>query len=409
MTSTRKVFIKRSSDPTCVFAEVDIFEGDNIARLAERAAVKFHWQCSVDKIKLYLVSKDRARFVEFGDEPEGIQDDALFSGDKLDAVGITDGSFLLAKIACSTIVDARRITEELRVIAREEVRSGRIEEELSISKATPAKMTNILSLAGVFETILQPRVLLPANFPSFRFPSFDWSRGEANSTVNACERMEQYLISCGVSMSKDGPGFKLVDVHKRSLLNVQLGNIKLKGGTDAIIIPSTQDEKFAVQQARLVVDFKIPTEIEFEKILGQAQAELLSSNSLSHHDVMVVFTDLNTRGHAFRAEAGQLLVWRDMDVQQTVYVMATFLTTMCSPVGVPNLADDRVPGDPETKKRRMSFCEKIRGLQPSPDALLEQLDAFREDNLNDFIARRDIILSSLDGDNADLFTSSYFS
>ena len=81
--------------------EVDIFEGDNIARLAERAAVKFHWQCSVDKIKLYLVSIDRARFVEFGDEPEGIQDDALFSGDKLDAVGITDGSFLLAKIACT--------------------------------------------------------------------------------------------------------------------------------------------------------------------------------------------------------------------------------------------------------------------------------------------------------------------
>lgn len=68
------------------------------------------------------------------------------------------------------------------------------------------------------------------------------------------------------------------------------------------------------------------TEIDFDKVLGQAEAELLTANSLSHHDVMVVFTDLNMRGHALRAEGGQLLVWRDMDLRQTLFVMASFLT-----------------------------------------------------------------------------------
>jgi hypothetical protein len=209
-------------------------------------------------------------------------------------------------------------------------------------------------------------------------------------------------------MAPSTPGFKLVDVHKRSLLSTQLGRIKLKGGTDAIVIPSTQDENFAVQQARLVVDFKISTEIDFDKVLGQAEAELLTANSLSHHDVMVVFTDLNTRGHALRAEGGQLLVWRDMDFRQTLFVMASFLTGMCAPVGVPSLSDDRVPGDSESKRRRMSFCDKVHGLQPSPEALMEQLAAFPGDGFEDFFARRDILMSAMGCAEPSGFTPSYF-
>ena len=287
------------------------------------------------------------------------------------------------------------LTEDrLRAVVREEVLAGREHEELSISKATPAKMDTLLNLAGVFETIRQGAMAVPEGFPLFPGP-FDWSRGEGPSTADACARLTHYLAAAGVAMAPSTPGFKLVDVHKRSLLSTQLGRIKLKGGTDAIVIPSTQDENFAVQQARLVVDFKISTEIDFDKVLGQAEAELLTANSLSHHDVMVVFTDLNTRGHALRAEGGQLLVWRDMDFRQTLFVMASFLTGMCAPVGVPSLSDDRVPGDPESKRRRISFCDKVHSLQPSPEALMEQLAAFPGDGFEDFFARRDILMSAM--------------
>jgi len=164
-----------------------------------------------------------------------------------------------------------------------------------------------------------------------------------------------------------------------------------------------------VQQARVVVDFKICTEIGFDKIVGQAKAELLTANSLSHHDVMVVFTDLSVRGHALRAEGGQLLVWRDMDVRQTLFVMASFLTNMCAPVGVPGLGDDRVPGNVESKQRRMSFLDKAHGLQPSPEALMEQLAAFPGDGLEDFFARRDILMSAMGCAEPSGFTPSYFS
>ena len=287
------------------------------------------------------------------------------------------------------------LTEDLlRAVVREEFRAGRGAEELSISKATPAKMDTLLGLAGVYETIREAPVAVPDGFPPFARP-FDWSRGEGPSTADACVRMAQHLAAAGVAMAPSTPGFKLVDVHKRSLLSTQLGRIKLNGGTDAIVIPSTQDEAFAAQQARLVVDFKISSEIDFDKVLGQAEAELLAASSLSHHDVMVVITDLSARGHALRAEGGRLLVWRDMDLRQTLFVMASFLTRMCAPVGVPGVGDARVPGDAASKLRRMSFCDKVRGLLPSPEALVEQLAAFPGDSVEEFFARRDILMSAM--------------
>jgi len=43
-----------------VFAEVDIYAGDRIARLAERASAKFRWLVGADKVKLFLVPDARA-------------------------------------------------------------------------------------------------------------------------------------------------------------------------------------------------------------------------------------------------------------------------------------------------------------------------------------------------------------
>lgn len=80
---------------------------------------------------------------------------------------------------------------------------------------------------------------------------------------------------------------------------------------------------------------------------------------------MVVWTDLSARGLALRAEGGQLLVWRSMDLRQTLFVAASFLTHTCAPVGVPGVGDARVPGDAASKLRRVTFCDKVRGLLPT--------------------------------------------
>ena len=95
--SAGSVFVKRAGDALACFAEVDIFEADTVARLAKRALLELDWRVPASYVRLFLVRADCARRVEIGDESEGVGD-ALFSGDKLAAIGVVDGAFLLARL-----------------------------------------------------------------------------------------------------------------------------------------------------------------------------------------------------------------------------------------------------------------------------------------------------------------------
>lgn len=281
---------------------------------------------------------------------------------------------------------------DIRTIVREEFRAPL--QDIAISEATAWTMGKLLEGTGVYATQSQPP---PAVEPGFlpEFKPFDWSGGETASTADACVRLSEYLASAGVAMTTPvTPGFKVADVHTfNDQLTSQLGRVRLKGTTDAIIIPSTQMVDFAVQQARIVVDFKTDAS-EFGAVIGQAQAELLAATSLSRHDVLVVFTDLNARGHIFRSEANTLLVWKDLDIPQTILVMAQFLTTSCASVGVVDLDDERVPGSPESKRRRKDFVDAVHGMCPTNQTLLDQLEAYQGGGLGDFLEGRDLVLSS---------------
>jgi hypothetical protein len=287
--------------------------------------------------------------------------------------------------------------DKFRAIVREELRAPL--EEISISKATRMEMNKLLTDAGICATTDSYVTGIPDDFLPLLQP-FDWSRGENPSTADACARLAQYLSAAGVPMAPVSPGFKIADVHTRAMLTTQLGRVKLKGGADAFIIPSTQSADFAFQQARIVVDFKVNAS-DFLALLGQAEAELLAASSLSHHDVMVVFTDLNERGHILRAEGDQLIVWKNLDIRETIYVMTTFLSSDCAVDSVADLDDVRVPGAPLAKKRRKSFVDAVHGMLPSSEALMDQLAAFHGGGWDGYLEGRDLVLSSLGFDRYD--------
>lgn len=298
--------------------------------------------------------------------------------------------------------------DDLRAVVRAEVRSP--VESVSISKATPAVMSGLLETAGIFETSYESVGAVPADFlPALR--AFDWQRGEHKSTADACARLSEYLAAAGAPMAPAAvPGFKVVDVHTRSVLTTQLGRIQLKGGTDAIVVPSTQADEFASLQARVVVDFKVDASV-FVDVLGQAEAELVAASSLSHHDVMVVFTDLNQHGHVLRAEGGRLLVWKNLSVRETVFLVADFLSAQCAKVGVPNLDDDRVPGAPDAKKRRIALSVALHGMRPTNEALMDQLEAFHGGaGVDEYLQGRALVLGALGIEGYEGgWTPSYFS
>jgi hypothetical protein len=284
------------------------------------------------------------------------------------------------------------VTEDrLRAILREE----REVEEVSISKASPRLMASLLDDVGVAEAETQPAPVLPPGFlPSFA--PFDWAGGEDARSSAAAAQLSAYLTEAGVNMAVAGPGFKVADVHRLSLLTTQLGRLLLKGGTDAIVIPASQDPDYATQQARVVVDFKAVS-CDYRTVMGQAQAELIAASSLSRHDVLVIFTDLSTFGHALRSDGGKLLVWKQLTPQQVIWVAADFLRNYCAPVGVSGVDDERIPGEPAAKRRRFSLVLKAHELVPRNTALLEQLEVFNTGHWEDYLEGRDLVLNYFAG------------
>jgi hypothetical protein len=303
--------------------------------------------------------------------------------------GSSSGAALAAGAAAG---GGHLVTEDrLRAILREE----REVEEVSISKASTRLMTSLLVDAGVAEAETQPAPVLPAGFlPSFA--PFSWDGGEDAGSSAAAAQLSAYLAEAGVNMAEAGPGFKVADVHQLNMLTTQVGRVLLKGGTDAIVIPASQNPYFAALQARVVVEFKAVS-CDFRAVMGQAQAELIAASSLSHHDVLVVFTDLSTFGHALRSEGSKLFVWMDLTPQQLIWLAADFLRNYCAPVGVSGVDDERIPGEPAAKRRRFSLVLKAHELVPRNTALLEQLEAFNTGRWEDYLEGRDLVLNYFAG------------
>ena len=300
-----RVFVKlvggSSSSGGSTFEAVPVFAGDTVGDLILRASVKLKWSVGGSRADLYLVKAGG------GEEPSSdeaakavVAEKRLHVGWRLSSERARIASGAWVVVACpldpsaaapaggsgggggsAAGTDADVLTEDrCRTIVREELRAARRRDvEVSIAKAILEDMNGLFDHAGCYGATIQCAGAVPQGFlPELR--PFDWSRGEGPSTADACALLAQHLAAAGVPVALSKPGFKLVDVHERSdLLNVQLGRFEFSGGTDAVIIPSTQYELFPMQQARLVVDFKVPAEIGFEDVKGQAMAELLTANS----------------------------------------------------------------------------------------------------------------------------------
>ena len=299
---------------------------------------------------------------------------------------ITEFFFCFAEVPESA--NLQIIEEKLRKVLREE----RDAEMLSISKLTAEKASFLVVCVGIVGTETQPAPDVPPTFCPVIEP-FSWAGGEDARNAAAVEVFKHYLEAANVSIASSGIGFKVVDVRRRNILNTQIGRIKLKGRSDAIVIPSAQDLDGLSQQARVVVDFKVSM-CSFEAISAQAKGELVAASSLSFHDVMVVFTDLNSFGHILRADGEKLLVWRDLSVRQMLLEVATFLRDECAPVITGGANDARVPGEPDAKRRRFAFVERAHELVPKPTELLEQLEAFNTGHWEDYLEGRELFFSN---------------
>lgn len=263
---------------------------------------------------------------------------------------------------------------------------------VSISKATTGITGIVLRSAGVTSAIDMP---LPELEPTFlsSFSPFSWLGGEDANASLACVRLTEYLRAAGAVIG-DG-GYKVVDVHRRNVLSVQLGRYAFKGKTDAIVVPFRQSVQVLVtSQARIIVDFKVDA-ASFDELHAQAEAELLTVSSLAVHNVMVVFTDLNGAGHILRAEGSTLICWRGCSVKQTVAIMVEYLATLCSPELIVGADDVRIPGPAPAKKARIDFVNRAHGLVRPNELLMEQLGSCGDGTIEGWMHAREVAYAGL--------------
>jgi hypothetical protein len=102
--SAGSVFVKRSDDVRAHFAEVDIFEADTVARLADRASLKRGWGVDAAYVDLFLIKPAGGEHAFT--TPTQAQIDAVLAnegsvlgeGMPLSLASITSGAWVVARL-----------------------------------------------------------------------------------------------------------------------------------------------------------------------------------------------------------------------------------------------------------------------------------------------------------------------
>lgn len=95
--------------------------------------------------------------------------------------------------------------------------------------------------------------------PTFQYHQFNWpNNDEAKDTPAAIAHISQTLKNMGVQINSKG-GYKVVNVSlKKDILDVRIGNYRLIGTGDGVIIPNGVSEMFPQFQIRVVIELKLP-------------------------------------------------------------------------------------------------------------------------------------------------------
>ena len=96
--SAGSVFVKRSDDAHARFAPVEIFVGDAVGHLAERASLKLGWRTTAAYVDLFLVKPDGDNEPIAAEEEAALTQPRLQVGWLLSRAGISSGAWVVARL-----------------------------------------------------------------------------------------------------------------------------------------------------------------------------------------------------------------------------------------------------------------------------------------------------------------------
>jgi len=174
-----------------------------------------------------------------------------------------------------------------------------------IKKSTTYSQTTVTGTNAILVSLrINVATKPPPQQPSGTFNDFNWPEGqnETESTASALEHIKNELRSFDPNLQlgsqrDDQLYWQLVDVHNAtSALTVENNEVRLRGTTDLMIVPSNHDPQNPAGSASVVIQLKKPTGSDFD-IFGfghKACLELIGASTLSSKPVMAIVTDLKS-------------------------------------------------------------------------------------------------------------------
>ena len=96
--SAGSVFVKRSDDAVARFVPVEIFGGDAVGHLADRASRKLDWRRSAEYVDLFLIKPDGDDEPTAAEEEAALTEPRLQVGWLLPRARISSGAWVVARL-----------------------------------------------------------------------------------------------------------------------------------------------------------------------------------------------------------------------------------------------------------------------------------------------------------------------
>ena len=200
---------------------------------------------------------------------------------------------------------ALNVGEELnRVLDERDAKKKEV--TIAMSAASTEKVNGILGKLSILESVEEKEETFSTDSTSPSFLTFDWKNrheDEASAVADAFSHLEEELKKFPIHFGRGG--FKLVDVHSKSVLNFEDPKVgKLSGGTDVVMVPYKTANSGVAKQLCVLFELKTANRIEkeggFSESTAQAKVELLAARCLSNQpNVLLILTDLCTGAMSF--------------------------------------------------------------------------------------------------------------
>eukprot|EP00245_Coleochaete_scutata_P000604 TRINITY_DN106_c0_g1_i3.p1 TRINITY_DN106_c0_g1~~TRINITY_DN106_c0_g1_i3.p1 ORF type:complete len:461 (+),score=110.30 TRINITY_DN106_c0_g1_i3:58-1440(+) len=244
-----------------------------------------------------------------------------------------------------------------------------------ISERYSLKLLNFLEI-DLVDGVQKSPIVVPEDFKCGSFPMGNYLN-EEQAHPHFLTFLAGELKARGVLIGEEG-GFEIVDVRRRTLYDLNVGDFELAGGVDAAIVPWGTFQALPIRQVRCSIELKYGKAPKGEAFFsgttsGQSYAEVVAAFIFTEYPVLLHVTTsvYDNVLLEVKREKGAVTIslWRGVTFDAVVFKLVEYLKDCNAECPYVLARHEEVPGFLET----VHWRKKLRSGKGS--LLLDQLES----------------------------------